>query len=60
MNAEKCQGYSFHSFWDIKGKPAGEKGWGGVGKTNPHPDQGLDHNGRTKTTYNSTQSSHTE
>ena len=38
MNAEKCQGYSFHSFWVIKGKPAGEKGWGGVGKTNPHPD----------------------
>ena len=38
MNAEKYQGYSFHSFWVIKGKPAGEKGWGGVGKTNPHPD----------------------
>ena len=23
LNAAKCQGYSFYSFWVIKGKPAG-------------------------------------
>ena len=28
LNAAKCQGYSFYSFWVIKGKPAG----GGGGK----------------------------
>ena len=24
LNAAKCQGYSFHRFWVIKGKPTGE------------------------------------
>ena len=26
LNAAKCQGYSFYSFWVIKGKPAGGGG----------------------------------
>ena len=25
LNAGKCQGYSFHRFWVVKGKPTGGK-----------------------------------